>query len=381
MSKEVPHRYPAWNGEALTFEEISGELGDYIAHLLLQTTPHEYVSDCKQEALLKLWLELQHDGEWIKKRGFTNKGGLARRLAYDGRQQHGAWGPVQRLYEQRVVNEATLNDWMTDEIDEDDAYLTVGDHPYASNRDFWRDLSELEPRNLDVILYADGCNPDWRNLADMRLDLVAAIDHVFENIKKDKHERTGWALMNLVYGITVEQAAYMAGITRPAMNAHIIRCRKLMREKLIPYQTTNLGGNSSDVGTLMQAVHCDDQQATPPEMKSPATLEGKRSPLTIPQLNVWLKLLTQLVQMTQESDTNPSRASKHTEDGEYSSSRLLTLGVVSVILKLAKARSKHSRRESPEAALSTIAKQVPLGRRGSSSIQILMDGVLLTYPL
>lgn len=248
MSKELPHHtgnghrakpaerlYSAWNGEAMTFATLSGELGDYIAHLLLQTTPYEHVSDCKQEALLILWKELQDDPEWIAKRRFKSMGGIARRLAYDGRQQHGAWGPVQRLYEERMVNETTLNDWWSDDADDEDTYLSIGDHRGARNTDFWRDLSEMEPRNLDVILYADGCHPDWRDLADMRIDLSAAIDHVFANVKKEKHERTSWALMSLVYGITIEQAAFMAGITRPAMNAQVIRCRKLMREKLIPY--------------------------------------------------------------------------------------------------------------------------------------------------
>lgn len=142
---------------------------------------------------------------------------------------------MQHLYEARVLNEATLNDWRPDETQDDDTELFIGDLRHHTNTDFWRDLSEIEPRNLDMILYADGCHPDWRGLADMRMDLTAAIDHVFANVKKEKHERTGWALMSLVYGITIEQAAFMAGITRPAMNAHVIRCRKLMREKLTPY--------------------------------------------------------------------------------------------------------------------------------------------------
>ena len=160
-------KYPSWTSEAMTFDEMVEELGGYIAHLLLKTTPHEFVSDAKQEALLRLWELLQDNPNWIADHHFRAKGGLARRLAYDGRQRHGAWGPVQRLYEQRVVNEATMNDWL--ELDpEGDPCMVIGDRLSSGNTDFWRDLSEIEPRNLEVILYPDGYHHDWRDLADMR---------------------------------------------------------------------------------------------------------------------------------------------------------------------------------------------------------------------
>ena len=94
----------------------------------------------------------------------------------------------------------------------------------------------LSFRNLDIILYRNGHNPSWQELADMRIDLYAAIEHVFDQMHPDWYERTLWAIMCLVYNVTVDQAAFMAGATRPAMKGHVVRCRKLMREKLASYR-------------------------------------------------------------------------------------------------------------------------------------------------
>ncbi len=388
-AKSSERRYTAWNGEAMTFDRLVEELDGYIAHLLLQTTPYEYVSDSKQEAFLQLWKALQDDTEWIAKRRFTSKSGLARRLAYDGRQQPAAWGPVQRLYESRVANEASLNDWLAEGVDDADMHLPIGDHPRTRNTDFWRDLSEMEPRNLDVILYPDGCHPEWQGLADMRIDLVAAIDHVFERVKKDKHGRTGWALMSLVYGITVEQAAFMAGITRPAMNAHVIQCRKLMREKLLPYADPDPSKPPQSKPKKQPSRVRTKQEPEPQTVSQQAV-----SPLAIPFLNTWLKVLSRV----EQEPPKPSIPAK--EEEAFSPQLLFTAAVWGVLVKLAQANqtleekagrqstakkaaqaTTHAAPIAPQTVSQFRARTAPPRILGSSYMPVLVDGIALRYPL
>ncbi len=170
-----------------------------------------------QDAWLRLYERLEADPEALgpdpkSKSPQHTRSFYANRVVWDAHKGSG-FGPATQTYRSRHVLESEA---------------------FEQDREF-DDFRFGDVPGLDTVLFADEYHRNWVEEADVRLDLDVAVGRIMSCIQRKVQPRYAMALLCVLYGVSIDQGAVLAGCNRTTMHRDTQETRMLLQFHLRPY--------------------------------------------------------------------------------------------------------------------------------------------------